>query len=201
MMQQDDPMMILIDAMSESMAGRSSSNAILNQEARGQRKLVNADVLPRECPRAALESLGFVFGKEVDSLFVEVNMPSGWRKEATDHSMWSNLVDPQGRKRGSIFYKAAFYDRTAHMHLSARYSYHNEPVLGWDNSENSQYHAVVKDCGQPIWHTEQIEAKPSGDNREELMAWYARKDKLDNQAAAYLDENYPDWRNPLAYWD
>ena len=52
-----------------------------------------------------------------DPLFVDAQLPDGWRVEATDHSMWSNLLDDQGMVRGSIFYKAAFYDRDAFMHV------------------------------------------------------------------------------------
>ena len=35
--------------------------------------------------------------------------------------MWSDLVDDKGRKRTSIFYKAAFYDRSAHIGVNRRY--------------------------------------------------------------------------------
>lgn len=73
--------------------------------------------------RAPWEALGFRFSdKIVDGIFVEVAFPKGWKKVPTDHSMWSDIVDDKGRKRGSIFYKAAFYDRSAHAHLSCRFS-------------------------------------------------------------------------------
>jgi hypothetical protein len=41
----------------------------------------------------------------------------------SDHAMWSYLVDELGRERVSIFYKAAFYDRSAHMSLTSLGSY------------------------------------------------------------------------------
>jgi hypothetical protein len=65
------------------------------------------------------EALGFKLGDPdpQDSLFRPVTLPEGWRREASDHAMWSNIVDPNGRKRVAIFYKAAFYDRKAHMRL------------------------------------------------------------------------------------
>lgn len=37
--------------------------------------------------------------------------------------MWSYLVDELGRRRGAIFYKAAFYDRDAFMRLESHYGY------------------------------------------------------------------------------
>ncbi len=91
------------------------------QEAAGQAALVGTrDLLPRDCPREQLEALGFVFGEDADDLFVNVTLPKGWRKKATDHSMWSDLLDDKGVKRGSIFYKAAFYDRSAFLRLKEK---------------------------------------------------------------------------------
>ncbi len=87
------------------------------QEARGQQQLVESDVLPTEVRgnKAELEAAGVVFGDPVpgDPLFCSVQLPAGWQKQPTDHAMWSDLVDDQGRKRAGIFYKAAFYDRKA----------------------------------------------------------------------------------------
>jgi hypothetical protein len=90
------------------------------QEARGQRELVSSEVLPSDCDstsREALEAAGVVFGDQVedDPIFQHVTLPEGWKKRPTDHSMWSELVDAEGNVRASIFYKAAFYDRSAHM--------------------------------------------------------------------------------------
>ena len=67
--------------------------------------------------RKAFEKLGFVFGNQQDEIFIKVQFPKGWRKKVTDHSMWTDIVDETGKKRGSIFYKAAFYDRGAHCCL------------------------------------------------------------------------------------
>ncbi len=94
--------------------------AIEAQEARGQKELVMSDVLPVECDKsfqAELEAAGVKFGAQVqgDDLFREVTLPKGWVKRATDHSMWSELVDDKGTVRAMIFYKAAFYDRCAFM--------------------------------------------------------------------------------------
>ena len=47
-----------------------------------------------------------------------VKLPAGWKKQATDHSMWSKLLDESGAVVASIFYKAAFYDRIAEMNCA-----------------------------------------------------------------------------------
>lgn len=109
-----DPMFHLIDAMS----GRGS---IERSEARGQQDLVSSTQLPTECSaedKAKLEAAGVVFGEpnKDDPMFCDATLPAGWRKVATDHSMWSDLVDGNGVKRGAIFYKAAFYDRNATLY-------------------------------------------------------------------------------------
>ena len=44
-------------------------------------------------------------------------LPEGWKREASYHPMWSHIVDGAGKQRVSIFYKAASYDRKAHMSL------------------------------------------------------------------------------------
>ena len=90
------------------------------QEKAGQVQLVASDVLPTESlygAREKLEAAGCVFGEPVedDPLFTPVTLPPGWKKVGTEHDMWSSVVDDQGRERASIFYKAAFYDRKAHI--------------------------------------------------------------------------------------
>ena len=55
---------------------------------------------------------------EGDDLFRAVTLPKGWSKAATDHAMWSGVVDGRGVERVEVFYKAAFYDRAAHMRLA-----------------------------------------------------------------------------------
>lgn len=93
------------------------------QEARGQAELVNSEVLPTEilhCTQADLEALGFVFGElvEGDPIFRHATLPAGWSRAATGHSMWSDINDERGIARVKVFYKAAFYDRSAHMSVS-----------------------------------------------------------------------------------
>ena len=106
----------------ENMMETGPVGGIEQQESRGQRELVNSDVLPAEIhgERQTLENAGVIFGEPVegDPLFINVTLPDGWKKWATGHSMWSSLVDSDGNERARIFYKAAFYDRSANMGVS-----------------------------------------------------------------------------------
>lgn len=107
--------------LAEAMVTGSPETFILGQERAGQHQLVNSDRLPSDFrgDRAEWEALGFTFGEpdERDPVFMPATLPPGWRRQGSDHAMWSHLVDPQGRQRAALFYKAAFYDRSASMHL------------------------------------------------------------------------------------
>lgn len=144
---------------------------IERSEAAGQADLVESDVLPGEMKsyfvgneqrpaRPLLESWGFVFADQPvdgDPLFREAKLPAGWKKVATDHAMWSKILDDKGRERCAIFYKAAFYDRKATLNVTPRYVANveyedeaNQPLAG-------PVRGVVKD-GEAVlftgpWHT------------------------------------------------
>lgn len=165
------------------------------QEAAGQAKLVADSTLPIKCnycTREQLEQMGIVFFEPVDNLFVNVKLPDGWKKVPTDHSMWSNLIDEKGRVRGSIFYKAAFYDRDAFICIDRRYSFRNKQ-LGNDY-ETSPRAAVVLDQDEVIWQSE-------SESPSDEVPTYEAGDRYLPDAKAWLGERYPDWRDPLAYWD
>ncbi len=176
-------------------------NAIEAQEARGQQELIESLQLPRKCnsPRGInaaeqYHKMGikvFTTSKD-DDIFMGVKMPTGWKKVATDHSMWNNLVDDKGRIRATIFYKAAFYDRDSFINFETRYQtgcdYFNDeknPEKDWDQARI----AYVKDAniGEKIWTSE----KHFSDGQ----------DKAYQDGKNWLNENYPDWENINAYWD
>lgn len=98
----------------------SEKGGIEAQEAQGQRQLVASEQLPAKGDWEALAKLGVKRGEHVDGddMFVHAELPVGWQKRATDHSMWSELVDADGKVRASIFYKAAFYDRDAFISIA-----------------------------------------------------------------------------------
>jgi hypothetical protein len=96
------------------------SGAIEVQEARGQAELVESEQIPtdlRDVDEDGLRALGFELGEVCvdDPIFRVAKLPPGWKKVATDHSMWSTIVDAEGKERFGVFYKAAFYDRSAFM--------------------------------------------------------------------------------------
>ena len=111
----------LLSGDMENFAAAATPGGIEQQEKAGQIEQSFKETLPADIlcgTRADFEALGFVFGEPTsDPLFVNVTFPKGWRKQPTEHSMWTNIVDGEGKIRGRIFYKAAFYDRSAHVGL------------------------------------------------------------------------------------
>lgn len=109
-----------LGVVAASLGSTGFAGAIEEQERNGQAELLNSTVLPTagsEDPRFL--ELGFTFGDLVagDPLFREATLPAGWAREGSSHSMGSYVVDERGIQRVSVFYKAAFYDRKADMHL------------------------------------------------------------------------------------
>lgn len=169
------------------------SGAIERQEAQGQQSFVNSDTLPMEMSPAdkqALENCGVKFLGPVpgDDLFQFVELPKGWTKQATDHSMWSELRDEKGRKRGGIFYKAAFYDRKAHLHLTTRYT------VQFDYGRNDAAVSQVKDGEKAIFSSEPIPYS------EGSPRWQT-SDRADAIAKAWVSEHFPQWQDASAYWE
>lgn len=175
--------------------------AIEAQEAEGQRQLAESDTLPTSygfpkapIARPALEAAGvkFLGPVEGDELFEYVELPPGWKKKPTEHSMHTELIDQNGRKRAGIFYKAAFYDRRADINLCTRFS------VGQDYSPERDPDALVcqvRDGERVIFATEPVK-KADG-----WEAFNAQRDAVMSTATAWLAERYPDWESYTAYWD
>lgn len=176
-----------------------SNAAIESQEKDGQTSFVDSDTLPLDVggneDRKILESFGVKFLGAVpgDELFQYVELPPNWKKVSTEHSMSTWLVDDKGRRRASIFYKAAFYDRRASLSLARRYR-----VTQDFDREEAEHVAVahVIDCDTVIFSTPPV-ALPQERNSE----FYRIGDEAKKIARAWLDAHFPDWLNPAAYWD
>lgn len=198
---QSDPALFLIEAMARG----SSSGMIEAQEARGQREVVNSDQLPTKgllgADRHTWEAMGIKILEEEptkDPIFCLVELPKGWKKQATDHAMWNNLVDDKGRVRATFFYKAAFYDRSAHIRPVARFTIDR-------NYERSDYRNVfeyqVKDGNKVVFTVDRPVPKLS-DGREDYGASEGIEKELKAACVQWFNDNgFPDYANFSAYWD
>lgn len=142
---------------------------IEGMEAAGQSQLVASTVLPRKTQNPDtdedFEALGFTFGASVqgDELFREATLPEGWTKQATDHSMWSEVVDTRGIRRVSVFYKAAFYDRDAFMRI--------------DNVGAAMASSYIYSDGEPIQPIDRLTEEEREQYREALRGYLTNADE------------------------
>ncbi len=177
----------------ENFLAASTPGGIERQEARGQQSLITNSTLPKDIvpkEKAILEACGVKFGDDADDIFVNVELPAGWKKQATEHSMWNDLLDEKGRKRAAIFYKAAFYDRSAKLHLNRRYSVRQDYKR---REEKKELVAHVLDGDRVIFVTPMV-LEP------EEKSWEAARAQ-ESVASAWLTLHFPEWKNAGAYWD
>lgn len=184
---QSDAFDLLMNAMLHG-----TDKAVDIQERRGQKKAVANDTLPREGMHEVgplLEKYGGSVGDLADDLFVHVTLPNGWTKRATDHSMWNEVLDDQGRARISFFYKAAFYDRKAHCRLLRRFT-----IDRYAGDNDKVVTVSVADAKGEVEIAAEVELHPNDDD-------YNVRDDLAKEVQASLEEQFPNWQDPMEYWD
>ncbi len=193
----NDPYLGLIEGMLSGPA-----KMIEDMEARGQTQLAKSDQLPADggykgSPLTTMAALGIdVIGPtDGDPLFMDVRLPDGWKITPTDHSMWCDLVDDKGRKRAGIFYKAAFYDRAAHISFNCRFTI--EPKYPEDyRNPDSIVNAKVTD-----WDDTTLYTSDDFKYREGARTHPNGIDVVVKQCELWLHQNYSDYEDPTAYWD
>lgn len=177
-----------------------ASKAILKQEADGQRSFTTSSTLPTQMgqdDRTVLEQAGVVFGDKVDGdeMFTYVTLPAGWEMVASpqNDSRWTELHDDKGRRRAMMFYKAAFYDRKAHLSTERRFGISSDYAY---QDSNSAFRYNVTDGDTVVFTTD---ATPFA---EKYSDEYLEADKTARSAAlAWFEEHYPSWQDASAYWD
>lgn len=181
------------------------SAAVEFQEKLGQREMCQSEAIPVRrdgITDEQLTALGFVLGERAkgDDLFQQATLPACWKNVHTDHSMWSKIVDGKGRDRFLVFFKAAFYDRSAHMHSIFRYTINDD----YDAMEKTnKMRVVVRDFdGTVLFAVDGTVEKVGYDAPRAIIdAYYAEADKLREQATKWLDAKYPNRADFTAYWD
>lgn len=205
----------LINGDYENAIIASTPGGIEQQEAEGQKELIISEKIPWDIrgliPNInqydikdkdikklinVLEPIGFKFksSEKVDDLFLECKLPDGWKKESTEHSMWSNLLDTKGRERASIFYKAAFYDRSSHMFMNRFFDIVSEPQGGYtddyEGDKKKPWITYVKNANGKV----EFETISKNDDYDQI-------DKNDEKCQEWLEMNYPKHKDVLEYWD
>jgi hypothetical protein len=198
----DDPLLHLVKAMGDSSPGRRPGQFIEDMEKQGQAELASqSQQLPTDGSKnLAWAKMGVIFGETVkdDPIWRKVTLPKGWSIKPTDHSMHSDLVDEKGRARGGIFYKAAFYDRSASIHPKYRYrcptqySTPGEPQR-WRISR------VVDMATGAVLFEKPKRIEPAAQSEYRAFSKLYQAD--DEECRAWLKEKFPECEDAAAYWD
>jgi hypothetical protein len=185
------------------------------QEKRGQSQLAESSQLPIEGMRGRysrshtytveqmlIDNGGKIIGESKgDALFYDVVLPKDWKIVPTDHSMWSHLRDEKNRTRAQIFYKAAFYDRSAHVDINCRV-YASYTATDWKVRPNI-FVGVIRTAADVVLWTGAEHKEMEQAERVERYRIGAQVDSeiATHEAKTKLLEHFPDSGNPAAYWD
>jgi len=208
----EDPTIHMLGMMSDG-----STRYIEDQERQGQTQLAASTTIPAKlngCTEEDLRALGFELEPKPtsgDLLFRPAMLPHGWKIVPTSHAMWSDLVDSRGFIRGSIFYKAAFYDRSAHLGLSVRLHVHEDydarkrdGTLAYDIYADMPGKTADDGNRKILYRHEHPEKFPDltrNDSDEIRRRYFQALDDSRGVATEWLKRNYPDYASSSAYWD
>lgn len=166
-------------------------------EYKDKRELMMGNI--KEYTKAQYERMGIKIIGCADDMFYNVVLPDGWEIKATEHTMWNEVLDDKGRKRMTIFYKAAFYDRDAFANLQTRFqldvTHVADPNSDYDVWKASDIQGTVKDGDKIIYQTARVPAC-SDYTKESKM-----KDVLWEDLYAFMNENWPQYKDVHAYWN
>lgn len=188
-----DGLMMLFRAMG------GEENVVEHMEKEGQSLAVNNTMMAKEMrpSREEWEKLGFSFTDiPYDDVLCKAVMPEGWSLKSTDHAMWNEIFDENGMKRGSMFYKASFYDRSAHMSLERRYGV----CVDYIGEDFSTIEVYFGNSSEKLFVAGRVQIPQNG-CRAKRLDCYEEEDRLKEVAKRFGDENYPDWENVHAYWN
>lgn len=143
----------------------------------GLAKAMSFLAMPKE---PLLERMGIAFrdGK--------YTIPDGWKIKVSRVSWMSYILDERGRKRVNIYHDEED-GAPPDLVPVRRYSYNAVPT-DLKNKKKCPWVGIVTDQQKEIWRSSQTLPRE-------------RYNDLLGLGIAWLDEHFPDWGNPLMYWD
>lgn len=98
----------------------SSPGGIEAQERMGQKDVCRKTMIPKEMipNRRAYEDMGIHIRNDANDIFFSADYPKDWTIKPTNNPYYSLIIDNTGKERAQIFYKAAFYDKSAYIRLT-----------------------------------------------------------------------------------
>lgn len=108
-------------------------------------------------------------------LLLKATLPPGWQAIQTGNRH-GQLIDDQGRVRAELFYKDELHQARGHLQMQRRFTISERPDgVGWCAWDIATQTVLFEDSSVPS--DEQLES-----------------------AREWLNENYPNWLSPVAYW-
>lgn len=149
----------------------------------------------------SLERMGARWTAEVDAVLRKWTFPPGWtlRESVPENYV---LCDPIGHERGRLHYRCSGGERDASLELLTRFH------LTWERGPRDA-EGLLLDSGHAVRQyvldrlTQRRFWIGPWETAEQHRAWYMR-DQFNGpalEAERLLEEQYPDWREPSAYWE
>lgn len=145
----------------------------------------NYVLVPKNIDKDIYEKLGFkIYEKKHNKLFYMALLPTNWKLVKVSE-LYTNLIDDLGRIRGEIFYN---HKDVAKLTLRRRYDIRKTSTMFYfmiyfGTEEEMLYKT------EPIYFSKHIGIR-------EMQEKEARE-----ECAEYALDYYPDYEDPLAYWD
>lgn len=155
--------------------------------------------LPRNMKpsRECWEKLGFVFlddGGEYDKGYIDAVLPSGWVMRKTNHSLINEIIDINDSVRATVI----FENENPSMNLACKYK------AGYDYTDenNSKKVYYFGNEFEKIYIAGKVnKLEREKDNEELYKARIQLEDTYQKIVEEFAKEFYPDYLDPLAYWD
>lgn len=151
-----------------------------------------------------LEHMGIEYDFESkDGYFMPCKLPEGWTwKPQGGYGYWTDLLDENGRVRGSQFYKVwdeAFFRPCQRFYPAQRHFEERDlPFVQFEvRDSNGETHFTSGTHNHYM-------APSDGATQEQRDRYWSEKDKAEKAAkaecVAWLDQKYPLWRDLLRHW-
>ena len=155
--------------------------------------------LPIDCKNKEIQnvkehylSLGFKITKEY-SWRLEAELPNGWTAKSIGNTCFRQLIDNKGRVRAEIFRKREIHEQDFFIRFNRRFTIH-EHIVSNVNDIITSFHYVLDNARIfRVCKTDQIAF-----NKNDV---YDYESESSNVCVKWLEENYPDYKNPNAYWN
>lgn len=161
----------------------------------------NIDELNIKYTKSIYEGMGIKIVNKYDDLFYNVILPDGWKFEELGYL--TCLYDNKNRMRGS-FSKAWLPNRSNTIEFTTRLrvfidfanrDYRTNVITNFAEMIATPHALYIKACGEKT--IKLLEETPKSSSAE----YFNMQRDLIAKGESYLDEHYPNWRDPLAYWD